>query len=111
MQRSCEFQWFGQPWKCIRGPVEDTDRGLCDTTSRTITIDESLDLVDFINALHHELWEGASYLAGCTFTRPYPDNQDLFVMTHSQMDLISGTICGAYEEITSKMIGPRRKPR
>lgn len=110
MQKSCEFQWFGQNWKCIRTTVEDTDRGECDLNARVISIDQNLDPEDFLNALHHELWEGASYLTGCTYNRSYPDSQDMFIMTHSQMDLISGSVCGTYDEIKERMLGTKKNP-
>jgi hypothetical protein len=104
MERSCEFQWFGQTWKCLRGAVSGDDGGECDTAARTITVNESFDNEDFLNTLHHELFEGASYMTGCTYTKDFPDEQDLFVMTHTQMDIISSGIRGAYEEIKRMML-------
>lgn len=109
MELFCEFQWFGQTWKCVRGPVSDNDGGECNIAIRIITIDEELDLEDFLNTLHHELFEGASFVTGCTFSRDYPDSQDMFVMTHSQMDIISGAVRGAYEEVKRMMATPEKK--
>lgn len=111
MVHSCEFQWFGQKWKCVRGPVPGDDGGECDAVARLITIDDKFDLEDFLNTLHHELFEGASYMTGCTFTRDFPDEQDMFLMTHTQMDIISSGIRGAYEEVKKKMVPENYKQR
>lgn len=109
MERSCEFQWFGQKWKCVRGTVDDDDGGQCDIMAKVVTINSEVDDEEFLSILHHELFEGGTYLVGCTYTREYPDKQDLLIMTHSQMDLISGSVRGAYEEIKKLMMLPSRK--
>jgi len=104
MEKTCEFQWLGQTWKVVRGDISDDDGGECNMNSRVITIDEDFDQEDFLNTLHHELFEGASYMTGCTYNRDYPDSQDIFVMTHSQMDIISGFVRGAYDEVKCLMV-------
>lgn len=119
MKDRCEFQWFGQKWVCVRGVLEDSDDGgECDPAAKRITIDAEQDQEEFLTSLHHELTEGASFLIGCTYSRSYPDKQDMFIMSHSQMDLISSTIRGAYEyikvqmtaEAPQKQKGARKRP-
>lgn len=105
MKNRCEFQWFGQKWVCVRGKLDDSDDGgECDNPARRIIIDIKQDEDDFLTILHHELTEGASYIVGCTHTRNYPESRDLYVMTHNEMNLVSISVRGAYEDIKAKML-------
>jgi len=118
LKEQCYFQWFGQRWECTRGVLEDTtDGGECDVSTKHITIDIEQDAEEFLTSLHHELIEGACYLIGCSYNRPYPDSQDMYLMSHSNMDLMSSTVRGAYESIKMSMdarpgdkASPKSKP-
>jgi hypothetical protein len=101
MGNTCDFQMFGQTWKCVRKARHGAE---CFVNTRTIALDEKMDEEDFLNYLHHELMEAATYHAGCTFTKEFPDNDTIFLMTHSQMDMVSSEVRGAYESIKTAML-------
>ena len=107
-KKECEFSWFGQTWKCLRvSEIEGDDEplgGLFDPEKKKIYINDSYDEESFLDYLHHELTEGAIYLSACCYTRSFPDEKDMFVMDHAQMDMMSSTVRGAYENI-KKNIG------
>ena len=112
MRKQCEFSWFGQTWKCSRiERSEDHFGGECSMGEKRININSRYDAETFLDYLHHELMEGAIFLSGVCFARVYPDREEIFVMNHSQMDLISGAVRGAYDDIKHKMIPKVRVPR
>lgn len=112
MSNSCDFQMFGQTWKCIRKARHGAE---CFVVTRTIVIDEKMDEEDFLNYLHHELMEAATYHAGCSFSKEFPDTDTVFFMNHSQMDMVSSEVRGAYEMVKKAMtplsITPRTKKK
>jgi len=113
MKDRCDFHWFGQKWECVRGKPDDAHNGgECDNAGKRIIIDLGLDQEETLTVLHHELVEGSTYLIGCVYSKTYPDDSDLYIMTHSQMDLMSSEVRGAYEDIKRKMTGddPKEKP-
>lgn len=100
MKEECDFTWFGQSWKCKRVKRSDSIfGGECDLVSKLILINHKYDDETFLDYLHHELVEGAAYLTACAYTRMYPDKEDILVMNHAQMDVISGAVRGAYEMV------------
>jgi len=100
MKDKCTFTWFGQTWKVIRSKKSSSFfGGECDMSERVISINARYNEDKFLDYLHHELMEGAIYLNACSYTKFYPDKEDIVVMNHSQMDVVSGTVRGAYEEI------------
>ena len=112
MGLSCEFQMFGQTWKCVRKPCRREAE--CDMEKRTIFIDDKFDEEDFLDYLHHELAEVATFYTGCSFTKEYPDDADtVFLMNHTQLDTISSAVRGAYEAIKKSMLplSPRESKR
>ena len=106
MKLECTFNFFGQEHKCVREErVEDYGfGGEFNPLEKTISINKKYDKGTFLNYIHHELMEAAIYLNACSFVRLFPDKKEITMMDHSQLDVISGAICGAYEEIKSKMI-------
>ncbi|MBD3261068.1 MAG: hypothetical protein GF334_05200 [Candidatus Altiarchaeales archaeon] len=105
MKEECDFTWFGQSWKCMRVRRDDSIfGGECDLASKQIVINYKYDDETFLDYLHHELVEGATYLTACAYTRMYPDKEDIFVMNHAQMDVMSSAVRGAYEMV-KKNIG------
>lgn len=107
-KKECEFYWYGMTWKCLRvsklPDEEESLGGLLDVEKKTIFINECYDEESFLDYLHHELTEGALFLGACCYSRHFPDEKDFFVMDHSQMDLMSSSVRGAYEMI-KKNIG------
>jgi len=105
MKKECTFNWFGTTWRCIREDRMDEDifGGELDPSEKTIRINGKYDDETFLDYLHHELMEGALFYQACCFTRFFPDKKDIFVMDHTQMDLISGSVRGAYEMIKERM--------
>lgn len=103
MKSECTFNWFGQNWVCKRVKevegLEDTLGGCIDPGNKVVYINEGYDQESFLDYLHHELTEGAIFLNACCFSRRYPDSKDLFILDHSQMDIISGAVRGAYEMV------------
>jgi len=119
-KKECEFYWFGQKWRCLRVPEVPGDPsslgGLLDPEKKTIYINDGYDEESFLDYLHHELTEGALLLSACCYSRTFPDEKDVFVMDHTQMDLMSSTVRGAYETVKTNMgikqasaKSPRRK--
>lgn len=106
MKKECTFNWFGTTWRCIRERRGDDDifGGEMDPSEKVIKIDERYNEESFLDYLHHELMEGALFHQACCYTRLFPDRKDIFVMDHSQMDLISGSVRGAYEMIKEKIV-------
>lgn len=114
MKNECTFNWFGQTWTCKR-----TDRvegltgslgGCFEPASKIIYINQEYDEESFLDYVHHELTEGAMFLNACCFSRVYPDEKDMFILDHSQMDVISGAVRGAYEMIRENIgIGQKIK--
>jgi len=110
MRQHCEFFWFGQTWKCLRiSRDEDIFGGECNLAEKTIEINAKYDQETFLDYLHHELMEGATFLNGCSFSKMYPDKEDITVMNHTQMDIVSGAVRGAYEEVRRKIIPENHK--
>lgn len=105
MKKQCTFNWFGTTWRCIRESRGEDDifGGELDPSEKVIRINEKYDDESFLDYLHHELMEGALFHQACCYTRFFPDRKDMFVMDHSQMDLISGSVRGAYEMIKERM--------
>lgn len=77
--------------------------GECLPSEKTIKINSKYDDEMFLDYLHHELLEGATFLIGCSYTRFYPDRQEYFLMDHTQLDVISSAVRGAYGEVMRKM--------
>ncbi len=114
MHKECTFNWFGQTWTCRREdrPDDESFGGEFDPASKSVNINSAYDDETFLNYIHHELMEGAIFLNACCFTRFYPDRKDMFLMDHSQMDIISGAVRGAYDMIKKNMgIGITPTPR
>jgi len=105
MKQTCTFFWFEQTWTCSRvdGTEDDFFGGECIPSEKEIKINSKYDDETFLDYLHHELLEGATFLIGCSYTKVYPDRHELFIMDHSQMDVVSGAVRGAYAEIQRKM--------
>lgn len=103
MKSECTFNWFGQNWICKRVKnVEGLNEplgGCIDPANKVVYINETYDQESFLDYLHHELTEGAMFLNACCFSRNYPDSKDMFILDHSQMDIISGAVRGAYEMV------------
>jgi hypothetical protein len=74
-----------------------------DPEAKAIYINTSYDEEKFLEYLHHELYEAAAYLNGCTFEKSYPDDKTLYIMDHTQMDVISCEVRGAYEALKKSM--------
>lgn len=105
MKSKCSFFWFGQTWQCIRknDTQDEFFGGECIPTDKVIHINAKYEPETFLDYLHHELTEGATFIIGCSYTKFYPDKEEMFFMTHSQMDLVSSAVRGAYEEIKKKL--------
>ena len=101
MKTQCSFTLFGNTWTCLREdrPNEIGFGGECDIANKRICVCKEYEPETFLNYLHHELMEGALFLNACVFHRFFPDKKELFVMDHAQMDVVSGAVRGAYEEI------------
>lgn len=107
MKRKCTFRWFGQRWVCLRTTrvrgVKDLG-GYMDSETKTVYINKNYDDEKFLDYLHHELYEAATFLTGCSYDKTYPDDSTLYIMSHSQMDVISSEVRGAYEYIKKVMM-------
>ena len=104
MKESCEFTFFGQSWKCARTTrSDDSFGGECDSSKWLISINSSYDDETFLDYLHHELIEGATYVMNCDYTKCYPDRDELFVFDYKGLEVLSSAVRGAYEEIKEKM--------
>jgi len=100
MKDECTFNWFGQTWKVQRQKKGGfAFGGECDMSDKVIRINAKYEEETFLAYLHHELIEGAAYLNACSYTRFFPEKEDIILMNHSQMDVISGEVRGAYEMI------------
>jgi hypothetical protein len=115
-KNECEFYWYGQTWKCMRvkelPDEKDPLGGLFDAEKKTIFINDCYDEESFLDYLHHELTEGALFLSACCYSRYFPDEKDVFVMDHTQMDLMSSAVRGAYESIKINIgLSPRPKKK
>ena len=106
MRTECTFTFFGQEYTCIREsrPSEPDFGGDFDVPEKKLCVDKKYDEDTFLNYVHHELLEIAIYLSGCTYTKEYPEEKDMFFMDHSLMDVVSGAVCGAFLTIKRKMI-------
>jgi len=101
MKTQCSFTLFGNTWTCIREgrPEEIGFGGECDIGNKKIYINKDYDTETFLDYLHHELMEGSLFLNACAYQRFFPDKKELFVLEHAHMDVVSGAVRGAYEEI------------
>jgi hypothetical protein len=70
-----------------------------DADQKKVYVHLDYDDEQFLSYLHHELYEAATYLNGCMFDKSYPDDKTLYIMDHTQMDVISCEVRGAYETI------------
>lgn len=106
MRTGCSFTFFGQEYICTREerPGEPDFGGEFDPNTKKMSINKKYDENTFLNTIHHELLEIAVYLSACTYTRGFPDAKDMFIMDHSQLDIVSGAVCGAYEDIKKKIL-------
>jgi len=106
---SCDFTWFGQNWKCLRIKKKGTTNfSNCDPLKRTITLSHSYSETMLLDTLHNLLTNGATYLVGCSYGHNYPMKQEITVMNHAQMDMLSGAVRGAYEMIKTNILGTTR---
>jgi hypothetical protein len=106
MKRKCKFRLFGQIWECIRTTrVKGLKKlgGCMDSDARTIYVNSSYDEENFLDYLHHELYEAAALLNGCVYDKSYPDEKSMYIMDHTQMDVISSEVRGAYEDIKKNL--------
>jgi hypothetical protein len=105
MKIQCSFTLFGNTWTCTREnrPEEGGFGGECDIGNKKIFINKDYDPETFLDYLHHELMEGSLFLNACAYQRFFPDKKELFMLEHAQMDVVSGAVRGAYEEIKQNM--------
>jgi len=107
VNKKCSFKMIGQTWTCLRATrvkgVKDLG-GYMDTDTKTIYINSEYDGEKFLDYVHHELYEAAAFFSGCMFEKSYPDEKTLYIMDHTQMDIVSSEVRGAYESI-KKNIG------
>lgn len=105
MKTQCSFTLFGNTWTCTREerPEEVGFGGECDIGNKKIYINKYYDAETFLDYLHHELMEGSLFLNACAYQRFFPDKKELFMLEHAQMDVVSGAVRGAYEEIKHNM--------
>jgi len=100
MRKQAEFFWFGQTWTCNRVISKgDLLGGECSIYEKKVNINAKYNIETFLDYLHHELMEGAIFLSGCGYSRQYPDKEEIFMMNHTQMDLISSGVRGAYDKV------------
>jgi len=96
MKDSCEFPFFGQTWECVRVKRKDeTFGGECNAALWLISINDKYADETFLDYLHHELIEGATYQLNCDYTRFYPDQEGLFVFKYSELEVLSSAVRGA----------------
>lgn len=105
MKTQCSFTLFGNTWTCTREerPEDGGFGGECDIGNKNIYINKDYDTETFLDYLHHELMEGSLFLNACAYQRFFPDKKELFMLEHAQMDVVSGAVRGAYEEIKHNM--------
>lgn len=106
MKKQCTFKLLGSTWTCIRaGKVKGVKDlgGYMDPDLRKIYINSHYDEEQFLDYLHHELYEAAAFLNGCVYDKTYPDDKALYIMDHTQMDVVSSHVRGAYEAIKIEM--------
>jgi len=106
MKKRCTFKLLGQTWTCLRTTrvkgVKELG-GYMDSEVMTVYINAHYDEEKFLDYLHHELYEAAAHLNGCMYDKTYPDDKTLYIMDHTQMDVISSEVRGAYEAIKKSM--------
>lgn len=108
MKKYCEFDLLGSKWKLNRVELVDGDElsgGMANLGEKSISILKRYDEPMFLQTVLHELFEACSFVVGTTFTRLFPEKQDLYILDHSQMNLIMENLFGSYEEIKRKMVG------
>jgi len=106
MNKKCTFKLLGQTWYCVRTTrvkgVKELG-GYMDAETKTVYVNTRYDDEKFLDYLHHELYEAATHLNGCMYDKTYPDDRTLYIMDHTQMDVISSEVRGAYEAIKKAM--------
>jgi hypothetical protein len=102
VKNECTFTFFGLEHTLKRNPRK---RGGADYSAKESQIEISTKFTGdtFREYVHHELVEGALYNAGGEYGRKYPEDQTIFVFTHTELSTISSQVRMAYDEICRKM--------
>ena len=95
------FRISGEDWTIKFSADLKDDDGVTEHSKCTITIDSSLRGNKLRDIIIHELFEAMSLMSGCTYERHYPDNVDMYVMTHTQMNTVMIAVRSAYDDVIS----------
>ena len=95
------FRLSGEDWTlAIHTPGEkESLGGDMNHGKHLIRINRMYKGSEFRDYLLHELFEAASMIVGCSYSRSFPEEMSMFVMTHTDMNLVATIVRAAYDDV------------
>jgi hypothetical protein len=107
MKKKCGIRLFGQKLTINivkKMPEEHLDKaGHYDVEKEEMILDGMQTHDSLRELLHHEMFECAADMHGCKYRKRWPDDNDLFIMTHTELSIIGAEVRAEYESAVKEL--------